>query len=434
MPNAEMQSDPYWWEAAPPRETVLAPVAPDCDVVIVGAGYTGLSAALTLARAGKSVQVFDRQRLGEGASSRNGGIVSGNLRTSFSGAIDRFGKDKAKALFLEGKEAREDLRRFVEEEGLDCDFQMSGRFTGFLNPNDKDTLSREAELLNAELGIAASIVAPSDQGREIGSELYQGGILRPDIGTIHPAKFLAEIERKAVEAGAVLHGECGVLALERDASGYEVKTARGLVRAADVLVATNGYTDEVSPWLRRRIIPAVSCMIATEPLSPNQMRHLLPGNRAYGEQRRLYRYYRPSPDGTRILMGTREPAFRHDPASRTEHVRQSLGEIFPDLRDAKLTHSWSGYVAFSREQLPRLFTHDGVHFACGYCGSGTVWARWLGTKAAHRILGSDEGDSMFACDPPRAVPFYSGRPWFMPLALAWYGLKDRAHIRKAEAG
>lgn len=420
---------PYWWEAAPPRTPALSPVQDSSDVVVVGAGYTGLSAALTLARAGRSVQVFDRQRLGEGASSRNGGIVSGNLRTSFTGAIKAHGLDRAKAMFLEGKRAREDLKRFIEEEGIDCDFQMSGRFTGFLNPADQDTIGREAELLNTHLGIDARIVTPGEQDGEIGSALYMGGMLRPDIGVIHPAKLQAGIESRAVSAGAVLHGECAVQKIERTGDSYRIETARGVVHAGDVIVATNGYTDTFAPWLRRRIIPALSCMIATETLSSNQMRNLMPSGRAYGEQRRLYRYYRPSPDGTRVLIGTRAPAFTSDPDRAKEHVYRSLIEIFPELEGVALTHSWSGNVAFSLDQLPRLFTHDGIHYACAYCGSGTVWARWLGNKAAYRILGMPEAESMFSCDPPRAVPFYSGKPWFMPLAVAWYGMQDRARMK-----
>ena len=417
--------DPYWWEAAPPPAIEPTPVAPSADAVVVGAGYTGLSAALTLARAGRTVQVFDLMRPGEGASSRNGGIVSGNLRFSFSRGVDVFGLARTKALYLEGQEAREDLWRFLEAEKIDCDFALRGRFTAAMRPAHYEAQAREVDLLNTHLDIGAYAVPKADQHTEIGSDAYSGGIVRPDIGTLHPAEYHAGLLRVALSSGATVHGQTAVLGIARERDGFTVRTARGDVKARDVIVGTNGYTDRSDSWLRRRLVPAASRIIATEPLSENLMRHLIPKGRSIVETRKLYRYYRPSPDGTRLLLGGREAAFSQDPSANTAHVRRSLAEIFPELKDVRLTHSWSGYVAFNRDQLPRLFERDGIHYAAGYCGSGTVWARWLGMKAALKVLGAPEANTALACDPPKAVPLYWGKPWFLPAAMAWFGLQDR---------
>ena len=213
-----------------------------------------------------------------------------------------------------------------------------------------------------------------------------------------------------------------------EADGFRVRTARGEVKARDVIVGTNGYTDGAQGWLRRRLVPVTSRIIATEPLSENLMRHLIPKGRSIVETRKLYRYYRPSPDGQRLLIGGRESAFSRDPSVNTDHVKAGLTEIFPELKDVRLTHSWSGYVAFNRDELPRLFERDGIHYAAGYCGSGTVWARWLGMKAALKVLGAPEAKTAFACDPPKPVPLYWGKPWFLPAAMAWFGLQDRYAI------
>src|SRR5581483_3949934 len=140
-------SSPYWWEEAPPVSLPEVAVTPRCDVVIVGAGYTGLSAALTLARAGRRVQVFDRQRPGEGASTRNGGIASGNLRPSYRRMVAKFGEPRASAIQAEAKAAREDLARFIAEEAIDCDWRLTGRFTGAGNPSEYEDLAHEADLL-----------------------------------------------------------------------------------------------------------------------------------------------------------------------------------------------------------------------------------------------------------------------------------------------
>lgn len=423
-------STPYWWEAAPPPEPTGDPVAPACDVAIVGAGYTGLSAARVLAAKGLSVQVFDRQRAGEGASSRNGGILSGNLRLGLGGSIHRFGFERAVALHKEGIAARDYLARTIADHGIECDFQMTGRFTGALNIEDFEAMKKEAGLLNDILGIGAAVVEKAHLSGETGSAAYSGGILRPDIGMFHPAKFHRGLLDLALDAGAVVHGETAVRGIARDGRRFTVETARGRTVARHVVMATNGYGDRSDPWLCRRIVPVTSRMVVTEEISGNLMNHLLPKRRAMGENRHLYRYFRPSPDGRRIMLGGREPPFSRDPARAVEHVRRGLVDIFPDLSDVAITHSWNGAVAFSREELPHIFERDGVHYACGYCGSGTVWAHWLGTKVAMRILKRTEGRSAFDFGPPRAVPLYRGRPWFLPAAMAWMGAKDRRRERR----
>ena len=212
-----LKRDPYWWVAAPLAQTVPQPVDKTCDVVIMGAGYTGLSAAITLARAGRSVQVFDRQKPGEGASSRNGGITSGNLRPSFAEMTKRFGEARASAILAEAKLAREDLYRFIAEEKLDCDFKLVGRFAGAAAPGDYDALAREAEMLHETLGIDAYAVQRPEQRQLIGTDYYHGGAVRMDIGGLHPAKFHAEMLRIALAAGAKVHGETAITGI-RDAN------------------------------------------------------------------------------------------------------------------------------------------------------------------------------------------------------------------------
>ena len=421
---------PYWWEAAPPREPVEQPVSATCDVVIVGAGYTGLSAARLLAQKGLSVQVFDKQRAGEGASSRNGGILSGNLRLGIGDAIHRFGFEKAVAMYREGMAAREYLARMIHDNDIDCDFQMTGRFTGALNIEDFDAMKREAGLLNDILGIPTQVIEKPELENETGSALYSGGTVRPDIGQFHPAKFHSGLLDLALGAGAVVQGRTAVQGVTRRGKRFIVSTARGAVEARHVVMAVNAYTDASDKWLRRRVVPVVSRMVVTEELSDNLMRHLLPQGRAMGEHRALYRYFRPSPDGKRVMLGTREPALSRDPEKAIAHVRRGLIDIHPELADAAITHSWNGYVAFTREEMPQIFQRDGIYYACGYCGSGTVWAHWMGAKIAMRILKRSDGRSAFPATQPRAIPLFAGRPWFLPAMVLSYGAKDRRRLRK----
>ncbi|HDL16314.1 MAG TPA: FAD-binding oxidoreductase, partial [Rhizobiales bacterium] len=363
-----LTADPYWWEAAEPRRLPETPVAAACDIAVVGAGYAGLSAALVLARAGRSVQVFDKLRPGEGASSRNGGLASGNIRMGFGEMIEAMGLEAALRFYREGKIAREGLADFIATEKIECDYQPVGRFVGAAQPSHYEAQGREADRLNKHLGTDAAMVPRSEQHREIGSDFYHGGMLRPDLAGLHPAKLHDGMLDRAIEAGVTVHGETAVTGIRGDGGGFEVETARGRVRAKQAIVATNGYSDNSDRWLRRRLVPVPSRMIATRPLPPETMARLMPKRRMLGETRQLYHYFRPSPDGTQILFGGRERVWRGEKNEFAAGLRADLGEIFPELADVPLSHSWYGFVAYNLDYLPRLFEREGVHYATGFCG------------------------------------------------------------------
>lgn len=426
----------YWWEEAPVGSEPQRPVDPTSDVVIVGAGYTGLSAAITLARAGRSVQVFDRQRPGEGASTRNGGIASGNLRPSHSELVRKFGSARTVAIEAEAKAAREDLARFIAEERIECDFALVGRFAGASAPGDYEKLAREAEHLQTTTGIEAYAVPRAEQRDVLGTDYYHGGAVRMDIGGLHPAKFHAGMLRVAKAAGAVVHGETAVLSVTAEGDGFVVETARGTVRARDVVAGTNGYGDRYDTWLRRRLVPVRSRIIATAPLSNNLMNTLMPRRMMCAETRKLHYYYRPSPDGTRVLFGGRDGTIADNPTWPIESLRRAMTDVFPELDGVDITHSWFGHVAMNRDMIPRVFSRGRMRYAAGYCGSGVVWARWAGRKAALQILGEEDGRSALDLRPPPAVPFFNGTAWFMPGVFAWLTLQDRlsAMRRPKQAG
>src|SRR3954470_14729890 len=424
------KNDVYWWSDAPLMAPEPKPVPAAADVVIVGAGYTGLAAAIRLARAGRSVQVFDRQRPGEGASTRNGGITSGNLRPGHAELARRFGKNGPAAILAEAKAAREDLYRFIAEEKIDCDFALTGRFGGASAPSDYEKLAREAEMLNRTLGIEAHAVPRTDQRSMLGTDYYFGGAVRMDIGGLHPAKLHRGMLNLAIAAGATVHARTAVLGIRSDGNGFEVKTARGTVRSRDVIVGVNGYADASDRWLRRRLVPVRSRIIATEPLSPNLMGELMPRRMMCGETRKLHYYYRPSPDGDRILFGGRDGTITGDPDWPSESLRRALVDIFPVLEQTKISHSWFGNVAMNRDMVPRIFSKSGVRYAAGYCGSGVVWARWAGDKAARQILGDGSADSALDFRPPPAVPLFNGKPWFMPAVFGWLSMQDKLTQRR----
>lgn len=423
---------PYWWEAAPVVPLPQQPLPARLDVAIVGAGYAGLAAGLTLARAGRSVAAFDAMSPGEGASSRNGGITSGSIRPDQATIARRFGEDKALAIEAEGKVARDFLYDLIETERLACDFKLVGRFSGAIGYEQYETMARGVEALAKRLKIEAYAVPHAEQRAYIGTDFYRGGVVRMDIGGLHPAKFHAELLRVALASGLTVRSGTPVTAIERDGEGFQVATPAGRVRARQVLVCTNGYSDGAVPFLRRRLVPVRSRIIATEELAPETMARLMPKLMMMSENRHLGFYYRPSPDGRRILLGGRDSSRVGDPAAPTLRLRQGLIELFPELERVRLSHSWFGNVAMNRDMLPRIFEKDGVVYATGFCGSGVVWAPWIGTRAAHRLLGrAEDARSAFDFRPPASIPLYRGNPWFMPAIIQGYRLRDRIAFWRA---
>ena len=434
--QASIITTPYWWDAAPPVDAPPAEWQNCVDVVIIGGGFTGFGAAIPLARAGLRVLIVEKDKIGAGASTRNGGITSGNLRYSFDQLSKKFGPEKAAKFYLEAHAARQDLLSFITEEHIDCDLQRCGRFVGATQPRTLVAMQREADNLSKITGVVPVIYDKSGLADHIESDKYCGGVWRNDISGIHPAKLLAGMHKVAMAAGASIFTGVAVSSVRRidtrvDAS-FIVDTSKGQINAGHVITATNGYTDPSMPWLRRRLVPVISEMIATEEIGENRVRSLMPSRSMYSESLQLGYYFRPSPDGNRILLGGRR--MDSDPAAAAERLRAGLLSILPNVADCAVSHHWFGFVAFPFDQLPKLTVHDGVIYPAGYCGSGTVWARWLGQKAAQMVLGdvagansfsSGSADTVFAGIPFRSMPFYSGEPWFLPLAMRFYRVKDK---------
>lgn len=415
-----MKEVPYWWEEAPPTPGDTPAMPTSADVAVIGSGYTGLSAALTLARAGRSVVVFDSDTPGIGASSRNGGMLGSWLKPSLDTLTRRYGPEAARALFAESREAYDFLGRFIADEDIECDYAETGAFTGIVKPAQYEAMARETERLSRTIGVEADMVPRSEVRNEIGTDIYCGGRVTHRRAGLHPARYHAGLIGRVRESGATVAGNCPVTAIQRNGGDFTVTTPHASLKVRNVVVATNAYTGPVTPAFRRRVIPVTSYMIATAPLSPNLMATLMPKGRMLTDSNRLLCYFRPSPDNTRVLFGGRPAYTAIGPKLAAERLSRHMTRIFPELRDVELTHSWFGYIAYTFDRLPHVGEHDGMHYAMGYCGSGVVMSTWLGRKAALRLLGQAEGKSAFAELEHPTSRFYHGRPWFLPLVQAWY--------------
>jgi glycine/D-amino acid oxidase-like deaminating enzyme len=423
------QDKPYWWEAAPRPD--LPPVAPPAraDVAIVGSGYTGLTAAIELARGGRQVVVLDSQDAGWGCSTRNGGQVLTSLKPGFDELDALDGRATAFRIRREGINALEWIGDFIQRERIDCDWERVGRFHAAHNAAAFETLAKAATHQPKGLGVEVFVVPREDQRREIGSDRYFGGVVYPAHASLHPAKYHQGLLARAQGAGAQVISHCPVLSIQRDSEGFRLTSPRGTLHAQDVLVATNGYTGTLTPWLRRRVIPIGSYIIATEMLDPALAKRLSPNNRVLSDTRKLVFYYRLSEDRRRMVFGGRVAFKETDPRQSAPKLHAHMTRIFPELAPVKITHSWMGFVAYTFDTLPHLGRQeDGIYYCMGYCGSGVSLASYFGTRVAQQILGRPEGRTALDGIQFQTRPLYNGDPWFLATAVAYYKLRDKLNL------
>ncbi len=401
------------------------------DVAIVGAGYTGLTTAIHLARAGREVVVFDAVAVGHGASSRNGGMVGPGLhKLGITGLVGRYGEERATAILTEGLRALEHLVDFLEEEKIDCDLTLTGRFRGARTAAHYEASAHECDWLRKRVGLPSHNVPKAEQKNEIGSDFYHGGVVYERDGGLHPRKLLLALAAKALEAGARIITPCAVTGLRRDLGGSELQTALGMLHAKEVLLATNGYSDWRSAALNRRVVPIETGACAVSPLTQAQMEELTPKGRMHGETGRVFMWYRPTPDGRSFIFGGRFGAGAASLRARTAAFRRSIHRVFPQLSDTPLSHVWSGQIAYTADHSPHLVKVDGVWLAGGYCGSGVTRAVYFGTKLARRMLGNTDSETAFDGLPFDPVPFRPFAPWGAGMLMRWYQIKDNRDLRR----
>lgn len=422
-----LATTPFWWDAAPPAAGPYPPRPTAIDVLIVGAGFTGLSAALVLARAGRSVAVVDAGVPGFGASTRNGGQVgSGNQKFWVKALIAMQGERKAAALLREGVAMLDGIERLIAEERIDCAFARSGRFRGAMRAAHYEAMARDMEDLAARTGVAFAMVPRADQRREIGTDLFHGGALLPDDASLHPGRYHSGLMARAVEAGARVIGQSAVRAIETGRDGHLVRFDDGETRARDVLVATNGYTRDVGAFFDRRIVPVGSAQIATGPIPNELFDAAMPTRRVYGNSNRVFSYFRPAPEENRIVFGGRADALRpaDDPRAYA-HLARDLLRVFPALGDVAVTHGWSGLIGYTSDEFPHLGRNgDGVWHAMGYCGTGVSRSTHFGRKIALKMLGSPEGASAFEGMTFPSHAFHRLAKPAVPLVTAWKRVRD----------
>lgn len=424
---------PYWLTSLPPLpEAQPAVPPPSADVVVVGAGLSGLAVAHDLAVAGRDVAVLEAGTPGEGASSRNAGMLGRNTKHSFLGLQAAAGLDAARAHFSDlGAVLHECLAR-IEAENLDCALQRNGRLMLAMTQRQLEGFKREYEARQAHTGEESVFLDRAAIGAEIGSESYVGGVVLPDNAAIHAGAYTRAFLCRAEAAGATVIGNCPARAVRRESTGFAVKIDQGVILARDVVICTNGYGGGLVPWARRRLIAMDSYIVATEPLLPAILAGLLPGNRSYmdGNQRPVS--MRLSSDGTRLLFGSRTGECPGRLRRTAAMIHADMVKIFPQLRATRLANAWGGRCALTWDYFPHVGKHDGIHYCLGYNFSGMAMAPHLAGIVADELLGGRKSTSRFATRPfPRALwPARAFDSAATRQVIRYYGSRDRRRIAR----
>ncbi len=415
-----------WYEASAPERPAYPEMdgARQADVVIVGGGYTGLSAACHLAKQGADVVLIDAARFGDGASGRNGGQLGTGQRTWAEDLEKQYGFERAHALFDLAEEAKAHLMSFASEHGIDMDY-MPGQISVVHKPRQLRQYERHAELMAKRFRYPhLRVLDKADAGELLGSGRYYGGLYDTGTGHVHPLKLLIGLAKAAKAAGAHLYEDTKATRISTASGRVEVEAARGTITAKHALIAVNAYGGDLEPVSASHVMPIRSFIGATVPLGDDSP--VLPGGESVDDSRFVVRYFRRTKDG-RLLFGGREAYTADNPRDISAHIRRQIAEIYPALDKVEITHAWGGSVGITMPRQP--FVREvmpGVIAAGGYSGHGVMLANYMGRLYAEALAGRREKLKLF--EDLRIPPFPGGRAFRTPLlflALSWYALLDR---------
>jgi glycine/D-amino acid oxidase-like deaminating enzyme len=436
-----MREHNYWLTTAEFPKTEARPLPANVDVAVIGAGFTGLSAARTLAKRGAKVAVLESETIGWGASSRNGGMVLTGMKLGVNQLISMYGRELTRRMYAASIETINCVEQIIREEKIECDFSRCGHLEVACKQKHFDDYARQAEVIARQFNHQLRVVQRHELNAEIGSNIYYGGMVDEVSAGLNPARYVAGLGRAALKAGAEIFELTRVEGLQREShygeTGWKITTSGGELWAHEAFVATSGYTGKATPALQKKIIPIGSYIITTEILPEAQAHELSPRKRMIYDSKNYLYYYRLTPD-RRMLFGGRAAFFpENDQTIRrsAEILRGGMIDVYPQLRKTKIDYVWGGTLDFTFDIMPHAGQIDGMYYALGYAGHGVAMATYQGQKVAELIAGERIAAEKSAGNQPEnpfvGIPFpgaplglYNGKPWFLALAGAWYKFLD----------
>ncbi|MCA9918334.1 MAG: FAD-binding oxidoreductase [Anaerolineales bacterium] len=420
-----MKTIPFWQDNYPRPDTLPVSALPQqVDVVVVGGGYTGLSAAYTLAQSGLETAVLEQDRIGAGASSRNAGVVTSGFRQSLANLFDLHGEALGRQLWQASLDAVDLVGEIVADEGMDCDFSRRGHLTLAAKPSHFASMEKLVRWMDLEMGFSLRLLSAAEVETAVASQAYAGGMINPWSANLHPTKWLYGLAGAVARHGGLLCEKTAVTRLEKFPNGFHVHTSQGTVQAREVLLATNGYSGKLVPAVQRLVFPMNSAAIVTEPLSAAQRMYLNPNNVSAQDSRWLPHYFRLTPDGRFLFVSHRRWRLEPDLLDCADDLRQQMIRLFPVLADVPLAHVWGGRLGQTFDMVPHIGRLNGVHFALGYSGQGVALSTYLGREAG-LLLSGQKRHSPFVTIQPVTHFYYRQRARFAPLLGHYYRFLDR---------
>ncbi len=421
----------YWHDTAPRFASARPdPVSGRFDVAVIGGGFTGLNAARRLAQSGVSVALLEADHVGAGASGRNGGHLNNGVAHGYADAKAQLGADRAKTLYQAYDRSIDMIEALVRDEGIDCDFRRCGKLKLASKPSHVAALRANFELVNREVDPETDFIPRDELAAEIGGGAFHAGMLYRKTAMMHMGRFVTGLAQTATRHGAAIWEGAAVTGRQKIATGWRLTTPRGTLEADRVILATGAYSGAVpgapTRHFLRRIIPVGSFIIATRPLTPGEVASTMPGNRTCVTSRNIHNYFRLSPDNRLIWGGRARFSAVSDHASDAKSgriLKASLAQTFPHLKDIEIDYCWGGLVDMTTDRYPRAGQADGMIYGMGYSGHGAQMSTLIGEVLADIAMGRTDTNPLHGLDWP-AIPAYSGKPWFLPFAGAWFRLKD----------
>jgi glycine/D-amino acid oxidase-like deaminating enzyme len=348
-----------------------------------------------------------------------------NIGKSFTGKVLDRDPEVVKVILASGYDAFSLIETLIARERIDCFWEKKGRFVGAWTPKDYKFQESRIASLNDNAGAGAFMVPKGRQREEMASDYYYGGMVVERSAKLHPALYYKGLLDAARRRKITICANAAVKTITRSGKGWRIATSRGEIEAGDVVIATNGYTGDATPQLKKRLIPLASHIIATEELPPDLARSLIPKGRTLADTKRVLCYYRMSPDNKRVIFGGRARFTPVSPAVSAPILHRFMTDRFPQLKGIRVTHAWTGNVAFTWDALPHTGTLDGMHYALGCNGSGVAMMTYLGRQTARRIVGGANATCGFELAEFPDFPLYNGSPnWALPAIGAYYRFRD----------